>query len=67
MEIKYIEFYHYLANVTIVTNEYKNNMLIPDKESYVRIDSGKYDGVYEVVNHVYYNSTKTLRINLLKR
>lgn len=67
MEIEYIEFYHYLANVIIVTNEYKNNTLIPEKGSYIRIDSGKYSGVYEVVNHVYYNSTKTLRINLLKR
>jgi hypothetical protein len=67
MEIEYIEIYHYLADVAIIKNEYKNNMLIPEKGSYVRIDSGKYSGVYEVVNHVYYNSTKTLRINLLKK
>ena len=66
MEIKYIEFYNNLSDFAIITNEYKNNMLIPDKGSYIRIDSGKHAGIYEVVNHTYYDNIKTLRINLIK-
>lgn len=46
--------------------DYHNGLLIPSIGSMMRFQSGKYDGFYKVVNHIYFEEYELLRINLEK-
>jgi hypothetical protein len=41
-------------------------MYLPQVGTKVRFDSGKYDGIYDVVEWVFCDSTKLLRIKVKK-
>ena len=73
MEIKYIQLYDCLgrgANTKLgkimEEKEYTDNMWIPNVGNLIRMDSGEYDGLYEVVAVIYNKSTKLIRIKMEK-
>ena len=73
MEIKYIQLYDCCgkgAN-TIFGNiieeiEYHDGYWMPTVGSLIRMDSGGYNGIYEVVAVIYNKSTKLVRIKMEK-
>ena len=73
MEIKYVQLYDCLGNGAstqfgsiIEENEYHNGMWIPNVGQMIRMDSGKYNGLYEVVAVIYNKPTKLVRIKMEK-
>ena len=46
--------------------EYTDNMWIPNVGNLIRMDSGEYNGLYEVVAVIYNKSTKLIRIKMEK-
>lgn len=50
----------------ISENEYRNGMFLPQPGYKVRFDSGKYNGIYEVTEWIFSDSTHLLRIKVRK-
>lgn len=55
-----------LVGDIISESNYHNGMYLPQTGSKVRFDSGKYNGIYEVVELVFCDATKLLRIKVIK-
>ncbi len=64
MDIIFIEFFDCIHTKTISAHPHTNGMIIPRQGERIRFDSGEYNGLYEVVDLVYYESTKTLKIKI---
>lgn len=64
MDIIFIEFFDCIHIKTISAHPHTNGMIIPRQGEHILFDSGEYNGLYEVVGLVYYESTKTLRIKV---
>ena len=78
-EVKVVQFYDItdarftvhdgktlLVGDIISENEYRSDMYLPPIHSSIRFQAGKYDGVYEVMDWVFSDSTKLLRIKVRK-
>lgn len=81
-EIKVVQFYdltnaqsvrqvgnnekYTLVGDIISESNYHNGMYLPQTGSKVRFDYGKYNGIYEVVELVFCDTTKLLRIKVKK-
>lgn len=79
-EIKVVQFYDItdarftvhdgktlLVGDIVSENTYYNGMFLPPIHSTVRFQSGKYDGFYDVVDWIFSDSTKMLRIKVRKQ
>jgi hypothetical protein len=74
MEIKYIQLYDCLGygadtqfGKIMEEREFTDNHLwIPTVGNLIRMDSGKYNGLYEVVAVIYNKPTKLVRIKMEK-
>lgn len=67
MDIRFIEFF--IGNdpeESVDTYPYVPRMIIPKNGQLIRIDSGKYDGLYQVEYSIYNNSQKILKICIRK-
>lgn len=55
-----------LVGKIISESDYRDGMYLPQVGTKVRFDSGKYDGIYDVVEWVFCDSAKLLRIKVKK-
>ncbi len=64
MEVKYVKIYH--STTIIKEYDYTPYCWIPNEGTLMRLDSGKYNGIYKVTRIEYDELTQTVKIYIQK-